>query len=274
MSKKESKRSTTNRLSSPVDPTGFASVVGVDVGSQSLVYTICQPDKRPVVKPTELSNDRAGFQQLDQALGTLGVEPSRILIGLEATSRYNENLYQFLADQGYTLCLLHPRQTHQFAQQRGLRAKTDRLDATTIARVLLSGEARRGYVPTDLIATYRELARLQTQLTEDVTRYPNEIHPLLPGLFPEFSQGFADPCRPTALALLKLYPSAPAFVAAGVEPIATKLHALAPRNYGLATAEQLVSLARHSVSSGVARSARSTTLTILCDHVAHPQAHL
>ena len=82
-----------------------------------------------------------------------------------------ENLYRFLESRGYQLCLLHPRQTHQFAQQRGLRAKTDQLDAGTIARVLLSGEARRGYVPTDLIATHRELARLQTQLTEDVTRY-------------------------------------------------------------------------------------------------------
>jgi hypothetical protein len=27
-----------------------------------------------------------------------------------------ENLYQFLEGQGYQLCLLHPRQTHQFAR--------------------------------------------------------------------------------------------------------------------------------------------------------------
>jgi hypothetical protein len=40
----------------------------------------------------------------------------------------------------------HPGQTHQYHQQQGLRAKTDRLDAMTIARVLLSGEARPGYI--------------------------------------------------------------------------------------------------------------------------------
>ncbi len=190
------------------------------------------------------------------------------------TSRYGENLYRFLESLGYELCLLHPRQTHQFAQQRGLRAKTDKLDATTIARVLLSGEARRGYVPTDLIATYRELARLQTQLTEDVSRYRNEIHALLQVLFPEFTQVFADPCRPTALALLKLYPGAQAFVAAGVEPIAAKLHELAPRNYGLHTAQQLVRLAQHTISSDVALTARSTSLKILCDQLEHTQANL
>jgi hypothetical protein len=83
--------------------------------------------------------------------------------------------------------------------------------------LLLSGEARRGYVPTELIATYRELVRLHTQLSDDVARYKNEVHALLSVLFPEFTQVFADPCRPTALALLKAYPSAQAMLAAGEE---------------------------------------------------------
>src|SRR5207245_11569292 len=115
---------------------------------------------------------------------------------------------------GYQLCLLHPRQTHQFAQQRGLRAKTDQLDASTIARMLLSGEARRGYVPTELIATYRELVRLHSQLSDEVALYTNEIHALLSVLFPEFVQIFTDLCQPTTLRLLQRYPSAHALVAA------------------------------------------------------------
>ena len=264
----------TTSPSSPVDPSTFRYVVGIDIGSQTCSFCTLKPDKSQVIKPTDFTNAPAGFGLLLNKLERLGVPPSQILIGLEATSRYGENLYRFLESRGYQLCLLHPRQTHQFAQQRGLRAKTDKLDATTIARVLLSGEARRGYVPTELIATYRELARLQTQLTEDITRYRNEIHALLQVLFPEFSQVFADPCRPTALELLKLYPSAQAFVAAGVEPLAAKLHELAPRNYGLHTAHQLVSLAQHSISSGVALSARSTSLKILCDQLEHTQANL
>jgi transposase len=176
-----------------------------------------------------------------------------------------ENLYRFLESRGYQLCLLHPRQTHQFAQQRGLRAKTDKLDANTIARVLLSGEARRGYVPTELIAAYRELVRLHSQLSDEVARYKNEIHALLTVLFPEFSQMFTDPCRPTALGLLSRYPSAQAMAAAGVEAIAATLRELAPRHYGYKTAQQLVNLAQHSTSSGIAISARSSSLKILCD---------
>ncbi len=231
-------------------------------------------DKSQVIKPTDFANALAGFAFMQEKLAGLGVAAEEILIGLEATSRYGENLYHFLESLGYCLCLLHPRQTHHFAQQRGLRAKTDKLDATTIARVLLSGEARRGYVPTEQIATYRELVRLHTQLSDEAARYKNEVHALLSVLFPEFSQVFADPCRPTALALLTLYPSAEAMAAAGVEQIALQLHELAPRNYGRPTAEALVNLAHHSVSAGVATSARSTSLKILCDQLKHTQVNM
>ena len=266
--------SSSDPLHSPVDVSDFAYVVGIDVGSQAYVYTVCQPDKRPVVKPTKLVNGRVGFEQLDHDLRQLGVAPARILIGLEATSRYNENLYQFLKEQGYALCLLHPGQTHQFAQQRGLRAKTDRLDASTIARVLLSGEARAGYVPDELIATYRELERLHSQLADERARYQNEIQALLVVLFPEFTQVFADPCRPTALALLKRYPSAQAIIAAGVEALTTTLRELAPRHYGRPTAQELVGLATQSAASGRAMGARSLSLQVLCDQLEHTLTNL
>jgi transposase len=118
------------------------------------------------------------------------------------------------------------------------------------------------------------LVRLHSQLSDEAARYKNEIHARLLVLFPEFSQVFADPCRSTAVALLKLYPSAQAVAAAGVEVIATKLHELAPRNYGRSTAEQLVQLAQHSVSRGIAVAARSTSLKILCDQLEHTQTNL
>ncbi|MEO8956244.1 MAG: hypothetical protein ABI465_16955 [Ktedonobacteraceae bacterium] len=37
----------------------------------------------------------------------------------------------------------------------------------TIVRGLLSGEARVGYVPSEQIATYRELVRLPMQLSDE-----------------------------------------------------------------------------------------------------------
>ncbi len=49
---------------------------------------------------------------------------------------------------------------------------------------------------------------------------------------------------------------------------------MAPRRYGRRTAEKLLALAKESISSGVALSARSTSLRLLCDQLEHSQANL
>jgi transposase len=107
-----------------------------------------------------------------------------------------------------------------------------------------------------------------------VVRYKNEIHALLVVLFPEFTQVFADPTRPTALAVLKRYPSAQAVAQTEVETLGQFLHELAPRHYGRPTAQELVELAKTSISSGVAVAARSSSLRILCDQLDHTQKNL
>ena len=255
-------------------PAPLAYVVGIDIGMESCMMCGLTMEKRQVIKPSPFANKAEGFTSLFERLERLGASPDQILVGLEATSRYGENLYHALLKRGYRVCLLHPAQMHAFAQQRGLRAKTDQVDATTIARALLSGEARFGYVPTEQVAIYRELVRLQQQLSEDVVRYKNEIHALLVVLFPEFTQVFADPTRPTALAFLKRYPSAQAVAQAEVGVLSQVLHELSPKHYGRQTAERLLDIARKSISSGVAISARSTSLRILCDQLEHTQANL
>jgi len=227
-----------------------------------------------VLKSITFANAREGWQVWEQKLSQLDGKPGQILIGMEATSRYGENLYYELEKRGYVLRLLHPRQTHQFHEQRGLRAKTDRLDAMTIARVLLRREARSGYVPSEQVATYWELVRLHTQLGDEAAAYQNEIQALVVVLFPEFTQVFADPCLPNALAVLKIDPSAQDIAAAGVEPITQVLRAQTPARYGRPTARKLVEFASHTGSSGRALSGRSISLRILCDQLEQTQANL
>src|SRR5919199_302384 len=194
-------------------------VVGIDVGSETCLVSILGPDKRPVRPPFAIANAAPGFARLATALAQLECPPAQIRVGLEATGRYWENLYQFLLQRGYDLVLLHPGQTHHFAQQRGLRAKTDKLDASTVARALLSDELRPAYVPSDLIGAYRELVRLHSNLTDPPPRYKQEIRDLLIVLFPEFTQIFNDPTGPTALTLLRAYPGAAVIATVGIDGI-------------------------------------------------------
>src|SRR5918912_12579 len=194
-------------------------VVGIDVGSETCFVSILRPDKTTVRAPSAIAHAAPGFARLAATLAQLACSPLQICVGLEATGRYWEDLYQFLLPQGYDLVLVHPGQTHHFAQQRGLRAKTDKLDAGTVARALLSDELRPAYVPSDLIGAYRELVRLYATLTDAAARQKQEIRDLLIVLFPEFTQVFKDPTGPTALALLRAYPSAAAVASAGVDAV-------------------------------------------------------
>jgi transposase len=266
--------STTPSVCSSEEEVTIKYVCGIDVGSQSCSGCICGSEKRTVVKPTSFANTKEGWKVWEEKLTQLDAAPNQIIIGMEATSRYHENLYHELEQRGYQMRLLHPGQTHHFHQQQGLRAKTDRLDAMTIARVLLSGEARVGYIPNEQVATYRELVRLHTQLSEEAARYQNQIQALVVVLFPEFSQIFADPCLPSALAVLKAYPDAQAVAGAGVEAVYQVLRAVPAAHFGRPTAKKLVGAAQASSGSGRALHGRTSSLRILCDQLEHTQANL
>lgn len=96
-----------------LDPSSFSYVVGIDIGSEDCYFTVLTPQKQVVIKPTKLANAAPGFALLQERITHLGVAPAQVVVGLEATSRYGENLFHFLQHHGYHLCLLHPRQTHE-----------------------------------------------------------------------------------------------------------------------------------------------------------------
>jgi transposase len=98
-------------------------VVGIDIGMESCTMSCLTMDKRQVIKATPFANSVQGFDWLFERLEGLGVARKEILVGLEATSRYGENLLQALLKHGYQVCLLHPAQMHAEASQRGMRAR-------------------------------------------------------------------------------------------------------------------------------------------------------
>ncbi|HEX9132970.1 MAG TPA: hypothetical protein VF844_11825, partial [Ktedonobacteraceae bacterium] len=108
---------------------------------------------------------------------------------------------------------------------------------------------------------------LHSQLSEQAARFQNQIHALVVVLFPEFTQVFADPCLPTAVAILKTYPSARAMAQAIQGALYALLHAQKHAHSGHPTAKKLLSLASTSGSHGHAEAARSVSLRILCEQL-------
>ena len=79
-----------------LDLSSFSYVVGIDIGSETCCFTVWTPQKQVVIKPSELANAAPGFEQLQERLAGLGGTPASIVVGMEATSRYGENLFHFL----------------------------------------------------------------------------------------------------------------------------------------------------------------------------------
>jgi transposase len=103
----------------------ITSFVGIDVAKKSLDLCVY-----PEGQSFRLTHDAAGRQELLRQLPT----PGECLIVVEATGGYERLLVADLADAGHQVAVVNPRQVRDFAKALGILAKTDRLDASVLAR--------------------------------------------------------------------------------------------------------------------------------------------
>ena len=64
-----------------------------------------------------------------------GLEPASILMVMEATASYWMSLATTLSQAGFAVSVSNPAQAHHFAKAHLKRAKTDALDAQTLAEL-------------------------------------------------------------------------------------------------------------------------------------------
>ena len=99
-------------------------LAGIDVSKETLdVYVMPSGERRTA------SYDRRGLGELRRWLLDLGVAVAAV----EASGGYERKVSDVLEDAGLVVHRLNPLRVHRFAELRGRLAKTDRLDARTIA---------------------------------------------------------------------------------------------------------------------------------------------
>ena len=135
-----------------------STVVGIDV-SKAYVDVVVIGAK---LEAERFDNEVEGHSALAAALRPLGVE----LVVMEATGGYEMALACALQAAGLAVVVINPKQARDFAKAMGCLAKTDRIDARTLAELgtVLLGRA-------DLARFVRPLPDAQQQaLTALVTR--------------------------------------------------------------------------------------------------------
>jgi transposase len=160
-------------------------VVGIDVAKRA--HVVCALDAATGSvrqRPTSIEATSEGYAQLIAWLRAWG-EPPTLLVGVEATGSLWEPLYDALVLAGYTVVVLNPRQTAMWAASLGLRAKTDGLDAHTLARGLLAGYARGSTVPSETVQALRALTRARRDLVVSQRAARQRLQDELVLVFPE-----------------------------------------------------------------------------------------
>ena len=123
--------------------------VGIDVSKDKHDCFIVSSEGEVLADVFTIPNTMNGFICLLQRIRECTTPQDKIKVGLEATGHYSYNLLGFLLDNGLATYVLNPLRTNLYRKSLSLRkTKTDRVDARTIAFMLLSDAGLKPYTDT------------------------------------------------------------------------------------------------------------------------------
>lgn len=222
----------------------FVRFAGIDIGSESHWVAVVSGDGEVLAKAQEFAEDTGGYSKVREILGS----PEGVLVILEATGHYWQNLFAHLVADGYGLVLLNPLRSRRFADEEMLRTKTDAVDAVSLAR--FAAQKRPDLKRLEEAATLelRELVRLRDRLQQDLGDRVRQLHRAVDLGFPEFTRFVRDLSSYKATAILRLCPTAASYAEVGPGAIAN-LRYDGRHTVGRELAHQLVEAAAKSVGS-------------------------
>jgi transposase len=157
-------------------------------------------------------NSQSGFKELLHRFKPYVKQD--MIIGLEATGHYGENLKSLLALHGYTFMEINPFLVKKFGEAHSLRkTKTDKKDAQMISEYMRSVDYKAYHHQSYHISALKSLTRLRSKLISMRTKHYNMVTKTLDIIFPEYKpfmreQGYST----TSLHILKRF-SSPARIA-------------------------------------------------------------
>ena len=108
--------------------------VGIDIAKLNHFASAIDSDGAVLIEPFKFLNDNDGFYSLLSKLDSF--EKDSIIIGLESTAHYGNNLVFFLVSKGFHVCMINPIQTSSLRKNRLRKTKTDKVDTLVIAKAV------------------------------------------------------------------------------------------------------------------------------------------
>ena len=253
--------------------------VGIDVAKQDHFASLISSDGEILVGPFQFSNDGDGFQYLVSAFEPFDDE--EIIIGLESTAHYADNLIRYLVAEGYNVCVLNPLSTSSMRKNNIRKTKTDKIDTYIIAQTLMMQKSYRFVTFEDLdLMNLKELGRFRQKTIKQRTRLKIQLTSYLDQTFPELQYFFKSGLHQKSVyALLKEAPTAESIASMHLTHLAALLAKTSHGHFKKEQATELRVLARKSVGqSDQALSIQVTSviaqIELLDEQVARVEAEM
>jgi transposase len=162
-------------MSAPAVP--YQLFVGIDIAAAS-ASVACATDPRSVAPAFTIAQTPAGFADLVAHLRRQHLPAAAVLVVLEATNTYWMSLALHLHDAGYAVSVINPAQAHQFAKALLKRAKTDAIDAQTLAQLAATLQPKLWTPPPAIYEKLRQRLLQRENLIGALTQERNRLDAL------------------------------------------------------------------------------------------------
>ena len=233
--------------------------VGIDIAKLNHLAAVISSDGEILIEPFKFTNDYDGFYLLLSKLAPL--DQNSIIIGLESTAHYGDNLVRFLISKDFKVCVLNPIQTSSMRKNNVRKTKTDKVDTFVIAKTLMMQDSLRFMTLDDLdYIELKELGRFRQKLVKQRTRLKIQLTSYVDQVFPELQYFFKSGLHQNSVyALLKEAPTPTAIASMHMTHLAHLLEVASHGHFGKEKARELRVLAQKSV--GVNDSSLSIQIT-------------
>jgi len=225
--------------------------VGIDVAKDKHDCFIISSEGEVLADVFTIPNSMDGFRCLLQRIDGCSSPQDKIKVGLEATGHYSYNILGFLLDNGLPTYVLNPLHTNLYRKSLSLRkTKTDRVDARTIAAMLMSDVGLKPYTDTAYHnEELKSLTRYRFDKVKERGKLKQSIARLVCILFPELEHLVPTLHMVSVYALLEEFPGAGQIAQAHLTRLKTLLHDASRGRYGRDMAVEIRDAARESIAS-------------------------
>ena len=225
--------------------------VGIDVAKDKHDCFITNSDGEILFQVFTIQNNRDGFDHLFSKLQSTASDLDNIKVGLEATGHYSYNLLGYLLDKGLHTFVINPLHTNLYRKSLSLRkTKTDKVDARTIAMMLMSDVNLKSYSDTFYRnETLKSLTRYRFNKVQERAQLKQSVSRLVTILFPEFEKLVPTLHIASVYALLSQLPSAKKIASCHLTHLTKLLENASKGRYNRAKAIEIRNAARGSIGS-------------------------